>query len=171
MNKSDLQATLTALIELQSEGPKLEKLGAETTAELTALENSCRLDDEKALTKITRLKILSNLLPRRHAAWEVAFAKAEEAGVQSGGAFVSDVLGKRHFALLAKARAKVKTALEGHFEAGPELDDAVERSAIVAELRASSPTIEAKPGDGAVGYARRLLAQFAALDAIEAKLS
>lgn len=170
MNKSELISALAARTDLEAEVGKLERLSTDTTACLKEIETTCTLDDGKALAEITRLQVVSNLLPRRISAREEALVKADETLMQYAGALVADVLGKRNRALLARARAQARTALEKHFKAGPQLDDAVERSAIVAELSASSPTIEANPGDGAVGYARRLLALSDALDAIEAKL-
>jgi hypothetical protein len=158
---------------------KCEALAAEIIAlpgqlacaqeKLSEAESTADVSDPKALDEIVRSQALVALLPRRLAAREAELEAAE--GVLASACYdlVLTDLGPRGRRIEALAEAKARGALREHFSREADLVIAVSTSTGVLEARSvtARAKIDYAPADGAMGYARGLLAldsEFARLE-------
>lgn len=168
-----LLAAQTQLADRHSELTDLTSRLGETSARLTELENTCDLNDAKALAEIARLQTLTALLPRRINNVETAIPQVEEALLSACHAFISEHLGPRARDIVKRAKVKVEAGLKPMFDNPNALEAAVNKSTVVttAELILSRSSIVSNPGNGVTGYANRLLSNWEECDAVEAKIS
>ncbi|MCU0785658.1 MAG: hypothetical protein MUF81_16760 [Verrucomicrobia bacterium] len=168
-----MKAALAKRNSLEKEIAELNTLAADTATRRATLETSCKLDDDSALSEVSRCQVLAALLPTRIIARENAFTQAEADLLKAAHDFISQHLSPRIHTMIQRAKEKARAALQLHFTAETELVKAVDKSSLVVELEGSfySATIRNPTGVEIVRYAEKLLSTWADCDEREAKLS
>jgi len=166
-----LRTAIAAHASLIVELANLSALSTETASRLTQLEAEADLSDTKALSEITRLQTVNELLPRRIASREQALANAVGTVLAECHTLVQTHLGPTARRIVAQTRARVETALRPHFREELELDRAVNASVQMQEVNGLEWSVKVEdPRDpaGVLRYAERLLQAAARLQEMDA---
>jgi len=169
----NLESALSKHASLQAEIADIQRLSADSTTRLAALENTCDLGDAGALGEVGRMQIMVALLPRRLAAKEQALAGTEPEILKEAHNIIETILAPKIRSLRQKTEGKIKTELGTYFSNPSTLSAAVSSSALIAGLDALAnvATIQAQPFDGVIKYAWRTLDAWEQAKAFEAKIS
>jgi len=169
----NLESALSKHASLQAEIADIQRLSADSTTRLAALENTCDLGDAGALGEVGRMQIMVALLPRRLAAKEQQLAEAEPEILKATHRFLEETLIPKIRSLRQKTEGKMKTELQPIFPNAETLNAAISSSALVSGLDklAFGASIQAQPFDGVIKYARRTLDAWEQAKTYEAKIS
>jgi hypothetical protein len=165
-----LRAALTRRAALVTELENLTALSADTTARLAKLESECDLLDAEALTEISRLQTIAELLPRRAASKEQQIAEATGAILTECHSLVQKHLGPTVRRIEAHTRERVRNDLRPHFGDEIELEQAVDKSSTIQEVNELGFTVRLEnptEPEQVLKYAERLLAAFDRLSKLD----
>jgi hypothetical protein len=157
-----LETAIAVRRKSQTELSDLDKLLAEKSARHAALKTTGDLHDPAVLAELSRLQIVTELLPHRIAARKQDDAKAEQALTEATNRFIREHLGPRVRRLAAQTRATVEAELSLHFKDPTALIVGVAQSERVRGIEALSGTITVTPARGAVAHAQAALQSWTA---------
>ena len=168
-----LESAIQSVADATAEIAALGQLANDSSMRRNSLECSCDLVDEKALAEITRLQVIEALMPRRIANREEALTKLESDLLNAAHGFIREHLGPRCRTLINRAKDKARAEFRSHFTDKAELEQVLEKSALVVELENLSyrAKVREQPPGQLVAYAQQLLRTWSECDALETKLT
>ena len=167
-----LKALLKKRVALVNEIGDMESRGRKLADKVPHLELNCDLDDSSALAEITQLKSLADFLPRRIEQRQLALTDFDGEIIKACHEFISKSAGPLLRDLLARAKAKVKAQIKDSFEDETDLENAISKSKLVAEVERiqSFVTIKHDQQDSVNVYAAVLMKAWQDTEAVAAKL-
>jgi hypothetical protein len=169
-----IETALQNLGRLGSEVGGLREQLRDSCSRLAALEDKADLTDKAAIGEIIGLQAVVALLPRRIASREAALGQAITEVLAASHEEIEVHLGPRGREFEAAARRKVSAALAPHFPNAPELQRAVETSALVRKVLGVRTAIRIlTPGEPeeVVAYAKELLVAGQRLESLAKEVS
>ncbi|MEI9863030.1 MAG: hypothetical protein WDN00_00420 [Limisphaerales bacterium] len=169
----NLKAALEKRVKLVLEIKDMERRTRNIADQISDLEMTCDLDDPAALGKITQLQVLVGFLPRRIDNREQALDKFDVQLLDDCHEFITKHGGPRLRDLVTRAKAKVTAKLQSNFSDEADLEQAVSKSSLVAEIERiqAGVTIYHHQSDKVITYASVLIQAWKDADAFEAKLA
>jgi hypothetical protein len=162
-----LESAIAARLKSQTELSDLRKLLADKSARQAELETAGDLQDAAVLAEISRLQMLTGLLPRRIAAKQEDDLKAEQALTQATNQFIREHLGPRVRKLAVRTETIVKAELTPHFHDPAALILAVAGSERVRHIATLDYSVSTNPARGALEHAQTALQSWSAADKFE----